>query len=529
MNSENPKKKHWFEKAIIYQIYPLSFKDSNNDGYGDLKGIIEKIDYIKELGANAIWLSPFYESPMKDFGYDVSAYKKVGEVFGAFEDIERLISEIHQRDMKVIIDLILNHTSEEHHWFKEARSSKDNSKRDFYVWRSGREEAGQKKPPNNWLSVFGGSAWDYDEATDEWYLHSYLSSQPDLNWRNPELKKEMFKVIDFWLTLGIDGFRGDAIDNIYEDSEFTDEESNPNFRVGLDDPYNALIHSKTTGLPETIKLITEISEYIKKFGDIFFITEAYLDVNGLANVYNNCPVSNHSPFNFNFVSMPWQAKKYKEFIDKYIEISGDFPKNYVFGNHDRNRVTSRLGEKRALALALLSMFLPGSTFVYYGDEIGMINIDIKDGEELDEWSKNVPGMNLNRDKERGVMQWDNSEFAGFSFVKPWIGMPKKQEEINVVIEKNNPKSILNFYKKIIALKKEKIFTEGEYQPLPIFEENVLFFKRVLGDKSALIIINMSDKEISIPEQNNGSLAISSYRDNPDPQSPLRPNEARVLM
>ncbi len=529
MNSENPPEKHWFDNAVMYQIYPLSFKDTNEDSYGDLKGIIEKIDYIKNLGADAVWLSPFYKSPMKDFGYDISAYKKVGEVFGKFEDIEKLISEIHKRDMKVIIDLVLNHTSEEHHWFEESRSSKNDPKRDFYMWQSGTEKNGEKKPPNNWLSYFGSSAWTYEEKTDQWYLHSYLPSQPDLNWKNPEVKKEMFKVIDFWLTHGIDGFRGDAIDNIYEDPEFSNEEDNPNYRVGLDDPYNSLIHSKTTSLPETIKLVNEISEHIKKFGDIFFITEAYLDIKGLANVYNNCPTSNHSPFNFNFISMSWEAKVYKEFIDQYIEISEGFPRNYVLGNHDRSRVISRLGKRKALALALLSMALPGSNFVYYGEEIGMIDIDIKKGEEQDEWSKRVTVVDFGRDKERGIMQWDSSEFAGFSQVKPWIGMPKEQERINVKNEKENPNSILNFYKKIIALKKEPVFAEGKYQPIPIFENTTLVFKRVLGDKFSLVVINMSNEEVFWMPSENGKVIISSYLDEPDPKSSLRPNEARVLM
>ncbi len=529
MNLEKPNKKYWFRNAIIYQIYPLSFKDSNGNSYGDLKGITEKIDYIKKLGATAIWISPFYKSPMKDFGYDISAYKEVDKIFGVFADIEKLISEIHKRDMRVIIDLVLNHTSEEHRWFKESRSSKENPKRDFYIWRTGSEENGQKNPPNNWLSIFGGSAWSYDEVTDQWYLHRYLSNQPDLNWRNPEVKKDIFNVIDFWLAKGVDGFRGDAMDNVYEDPKFANEKSNPDFRVNLDDPYNALIHSKTTNLPETEKLIIEIANHMKKFGDIFFITEAYLDINGLANVYKDCPVSNHSPFNFNFISMSWQAKDYKEFIDKYIEISKDFPRNYVLGNHDRNRVASRLGEKRALALGLLSMFLPGSAFIYYGDEIGMLNLNIKEGEELDGWSKNVPGLNINRDRERGVMQWDNSKFAGFSNIKPWIGKPREQKNINVETEKDNASSILNFYKKIIALKKEDIFTDGIYQPMPIFENVVFLFKRVLGDKSAMIAINMSDEKVPMPEQNSGNLLVSSYRDEPDPQSPLRPNEGRVIM
>jgi len=529
MNLENPPEKHWFDDTVMYQIYPLSFKDTNEDGYGDLNGIIEKIDYVKNLGVSAVWLSPFYKSPMKDFGYDISAYKKVGSIFGEFEDIEKLISEIHKRDMKVIIDLVLNHTSEEHHWFEESRSSKDDPKRDFYVWQSGTEKNGKKIPPNNWVSVFGGPAWTYDEKTDEWYLHTYLSSQPDLNWRNPEVKKEMLKVIDFWLTRGVDGFRGDAIDNIYEDPEFTDEESNPNYRVGLDDPYNTLIHSKTTSLPETIKLTTEISEHIKKYGDTFFITEAYLDINGLANVYRNCPASNHSPFNFNFVSMPWEATTYKEFIDKYIEISHELPRNYVLGNHDRRRVMSRLGKEKALSLALLSMTLPGASFIYYGEEIGMVDIDIKEGEELDEWGKRVTEIKLGRDAERGVMQWDDSEFAGFSNVKPWIGMPKKKEKINVAVEENDSKSVLNFYKKIINLKKDPVFAEGEYQPEAIFEDSVLIFERVLGNKKALVVINMSDKEISWIPPENGTMAISSYMDEPDLNSPLRSNEARVLM
>ncbi len=520
--------KKWFENGVFYQIYPLSFKDSNNDGYGDLPGIIQKIDYVKNLGANAIWLSPFFKSPMKDFGYDVSAYKKVDRLFGTFRDIEKLISEIHKREMKIIIDLVLNHTSDEHHWFKESRSSKDNPRRNFYVWQPGHEENGKKKPPNNWLSIFGGSAWTYDETTDEWYFHSFLPEQPDLNWKNSQVKEEMFKIIDFWLTAGVDGFRGDAIDNLYEDPEFIDEDSNPYYRAGIDNPYNTLVHSKTTSLPETIKLINEIAEHTRKFGEIFFITEAYLDINGLANVYQNCPAKNHSPFNFNLMSLPWGASAYKKFIDRYIEISKDLPKNYVLGNHDRSRTMTRLGKEKSMALALLSMTLPGSTFVYYGDEIGMLDIDIEKDKILDPFGKRISGIDLGRDAERGVMQWDDSEFAGFSNVSPWVGIPREKEKVNVAMEGNDSQSILNFYKKIISFKKDPVFLEGDYRSMSIWKDAALLFKRAFNGKEALVIVNMSDKEVAMPEEQGGTLVVSSYDDIPDLKSPLRSNEGRVI-
>lgn len=523
------KKQSWYDSAVIYQIYTLSYKDTNGDGYGDLNGIIEKLDYIKDLGVDAIWLTPFYKSPLKDFGYDVSNHNEVDPIFGYLFDFDRLISEAHSRNIKVLIDLVLNHTSSEHNWFLESKKSKDNPKRDWYIWREGKiDKDGREIPPNNWVSVFGGPSWTKDALTNEWYLHTFLSSQPDLNWRNPEVKNEIFKTMDFWLTRGVDGFRGDAVHHFFEDEEFGDEEENTYFRPGIDDPYNAVAHNKTNGLPETIESVLNISNHIQKYGDIVFISEAYLDIDGLLHVYKNCPVGNHMPFNFNFLSLPWEANSFKNFVDRYIFETGDFPKNYVLGNHDRHRIITRLGKEKSLSLTLLSFVLPGATFIYYGDEIGMEDIEVINNKELDPWGKQVPGMSLGRDGERGVMQWDNNEYAGFSSIKPWIGLPKNQNEINVNFELKDEDSVLNFYKSLISLSKKDLFKYGSYVEMPIQNENIFCFYRKHNDKKAYVYVNMSENERSFDFPLNGKINISSRINSGAEKGILAPNEAVVV-
>lgn len=523
------KKKSWYDSSTIYQIYTLSYKDSNGDGYGDINGIIEKLDYIKDLGIDAIWLTPFYKSPMKDFGYDVSNHTEVDPVFGYMFDFDRLISEASRRDIKIIIDLVLNHTSDQHEWFKESRKSKDSLKRDWYIWKEGKiDEDGNEIPPNNWVSVFGGPAWTKDSESNEWYLHTFLPSQPDLNWRNPGLKESMFGVMDFWLSKGVSGFRGDAVHHFFEDKDFGDENLNEYFRPGLDDPYNKVTHNKTNGLPETIELIHEICRYIKKYGDIVFISEAYLDIDGLIHVYKNCPINNHMPFNFNFLSLRWNAYDYKNFIDRYIKETNDYPKNYVLGNHDKHRVVSRMGIQKAKALAILSFALPGASFVYYGEEIGMIDLDVKEGSELDPWGKQVPGMGLNRDSERGVMQWDNSIYAGFSHSKTWILPPNNHKELNVEVLDVDNDSILNFYKKLIALKKEDIFKIGDYIEMPVQNENILCFKRKLNNKEIYVFANMGDGELNFNLEDGYKIILSTHINRDNSGYVLLPNEVKVI-
>lgn len=520
----------WYENATVYQIYILSFKDSNGDGYGDLSGIISKLDYLKELGVDAIWITPFYKSPLKDFGYDVQDHKEVDPLFGYIFDFDKLLSEAHNRDIKVLIDLVLNHTSNEHNWFIESKKSKESKKRDWYIWREGRIDGnGNEIPPNNWVSVFGGPAWTKDLVTGEWYLHTFLPSQPDLNWRNKEVREAMFDIIDYWLTRGVDGFRGDAVHHFYEDHDFGDEDENIFFRPGIDDPYNSITHSKTNGLPETIESVLEISNFIQKYGDILFVTEAYLDIEGLLHVYKNCRAKNHMPFNFNFLSLSWSASDYKKFVDRYVLETENMPKNYVLGNHDKHRIISRVGKEKALAMALLSFTLPGTSFIYYGEEIGMEDIVINPKNELDEWGKRIPGLHLGRDPERGVMQWDNSPNAGFSSIKPWIGSPQNTDLINVKTEDSNENSILKFYKNIINISKRDVFKIGQYVPMPIQNETIFSFKRVFNEKEAVVFVNMSDNEVIFDLNSDWNLLISSqYQDNFE-LNKLMPNEARIYI
>lgn len=491
----------WTKSGVIYQIYPRSFKDSNNDGIGDLQGIIDKLDYLNDgsensFGINAIWISPFYKSPMVDFGYDVSDYYNVDPIFGDLKTFDRLVTEAHFRDIKIILDYIPNHTSDQHPWFIESRSSKDNPKRDWYIWKEPKPEI---MPPNNWLSVFGGSVWQFDKKTNQYYMHSFLKEQPDLNWRNPEVVKEMFKVMRFWLDKGVDGFRTDAIYHLIKDDKFRDNPPNPNYKAGKDDPYLKLIDRYNQGHEDTLKIGREFSKILSEKKSRFMVSEAYLDVEGLKKFYKNIHNGSFAPLNFNLISLAWNAAEYKRFLDQFEEALGvgDIP-TYVLGNHDRSRVASRLGQKRARLAAMLTFTLRGMPFIYNGEEIGMEDGEIKPSQVKDPFEKNVPGIKLGRDPERTPMQWNNQKYAGFSNSKTWLPVAKNYKSINVESEQNDPKSILALYKKLIHFrKKSKALLYGKYSYINLRNSAIFSFGRHYGDEKILVIVNFTMDEQTV--------------------------------
>lgn len=533
-------KDHWSRHAVVYEIYPLSFKDSNGDGKGDIGGILEKIDYLNDgtdnsLGINALWICPVYSSPLYDFGYDISNFTDIDPVFGDMKTFERLVSELHRRDIKLIMDLVGNHTSSEHPWFAESRSSKENPKRNWYVWKDPKPDGG---PPNNWISVFGGSAWELDKHTGQYYLHSFLKEQPDLNWRNEEVQAAMANVFDFWVSKGVDGFRLDAMHYFLEDENYRDDLVNPDYVPGKDDPYKALLHSHSRGSPDRSHIIGSfISEVLEKNKDTFIISEAYVDLKDLERMYNLAPNGRYAPFNFNLMSLPWDAQAYKYFIDDYeAMLRPDWMPTYVIGNHDSSRVATRLGEERARLAAFMCLTLRGMMFIYNGDEIGMQNTAIDKNAIQDNFEKLVPGFGLGRDPERTPMQWNDSPHGGFTTGDPWLPVNPDYKIRNVEVESSGAHSMLSMYKLLIRLRASmSALCEGEYIPRQSTSKDVLSYIRKYKDQQILIMANFSDKPVAEPLHNlNAELIASSYMDSNkgtifnDSYITLRPHEGLIL-
>ena len=363
----------WWQNGVIYQIYPRSFQDSNGDGIGDLPGIIRRLDYLVTIGIDAIWISPIFPSPMADFGYDVADYCDVATIFGNLGDFDRLVAEAHRRGLRLILDFVPNHTSNQHPWFIESRGSRDNPKRDWYIWRDG---SGQGGLPNNWLSHFGGPAWAWDEATKQYYYHSFLPEQPDLNWRNPAVKQAMYAVLRFWLDRGVDGFRVDVLWLLIKDDRFLDNPVNPGYVPG-ESSHNRLLPLYTANRPEVHAIIAEMRSVIDAYADRVLIGEIYLPIDLLVTYYGHNLGGAHLPFNFQLLQTAWNAASIARIVEEYEAAlpSGAWP-NWVLGNHDKPRIASRIGEAQARVAAMLLLTLRGTPTIYYGEEIGMKDIPI---------------------------------------------------------------------------------------------------------------------------------------------------------
>jgi alpha-glucosidase len=488
----------WWQSGIIYQIYPRSYQDSNNDGVGDIKGVIQRIDHLQWLGVQAVWLSPFYPSPMADFGYDISDYKAIDPMFGTLDDFDILVQELKKRKMKIILDLVPNHTSDKHAWFLESRSSKDNPKRDWYIWHDGNSDG---NPPNNWLSVFGGSAWEWDEHTSQYYYHAFLKEQPDLNWRNPEVQEAMFDVMRFWLDKGVDGFRVDVMWHMIKDEKLRDNPENPDYEQHMA-TYEQLLPIFSTDQPEVHDIVHKMRAVLDEYEERMMIGEIYLPIHKLVTYYGVDKKGAHLPFNFLLLSLPWDAAKIAVAIDEYEGALPDFGwPNWVLGNHDQPRITSRIGLQQARVAAMLLLTLRGTPTIYYGDEIGMTDVPIPPDEVQDPQGLNMPGKNLSRDPQRTPMQWDESTNAGFSTAQPWLRIDKKYKRVNVAAEKKDPYSMLNFYKRLIQLRqKEPALHIGDYLTL-YSDKHILAYKREYEKTSFIIILNLSHRPVYfIPEK-----------------------------
>jgi alpha-glucosidase len=523
---------HWWQSAVLYQIYPRSFQDANGDGVGDLKGIIERLPYLTELGVDALWLSPIFVSPMADFGYDIADYTGIDPLFGTMDDFDALVAAAHARELKVLLDFVPNHTSDQHPWFTESRSSRSNPKRDWYIWRDPALDGG---PPNNWQSEFGGSAWAYDDVSGQYCYHAFLAAQPDLNWRNPQVRAAMHEVLRFWLRRGVDGFRVDVIWHLMKDEHFQDNPPNPQYRAG-DPPHWRFAPLYSADRPEVHDVIRELRGVIDEFPERVLIGEIYLPIEKLVAYYGRDLSGAHLPFNFSLLETPWHARRIGELIERYEAAlpPGGWP-NWVLGNHDRPRVATRVGAGQARAAAVLLLTLRGTPTLYYGDEIGMQQVPIRPDQVRDPFEKNVPGQGLGRDGCRTPMQWDASTFSGFSQVVPWLPLAADHALINVAAERGDPSSLLNLYRRLIDLRRcRPALTHGSYRAIPSDGDSLAYRREAAGDR-VLVALNFGANPavIGLPADVSGQVVLisSSQRRDGEPVGTsltLQGNEAVVI-
>jgi alpha-glucosidase len=530
-----PDRHAWWQRGVVYQVYPRSFQDSNGDGVGDLPGILSRLDHLAWLGVDAVWISPIFPSPMADFGYDVSDYTGIDPVFGSLADFDRLVAAARERGLRVILDFVPNHSSDQHPWFIESRSTRTNPKRDWYIWRDPAPDGG---PPNNWLSEFGGPAWTFDAATGQYWYHAYLPQQPDLNWRNPELRAAMLDTLRFWLDRGVDGFRVDAIHHLFEDAAFRDNPPDPDWRPGLS-PARRVIRAYTMDQPEVHDAIAAMRRVSDEYpGDRVLIGEAYLPIDRLMLYYGADLMGFQLPFNFHLLSTPWTARDIGALVERYEAAlpPGAWP-NWVLGNHDRSRVASRLGPAQARVAAMLLLTLRGTPTIYGGDEIGMEDVPIPPERVQDPWERNVPGLGLGRDPVRTPMQWDGGPNAGFApaGAEPWLPLAADRRDRNVAAQEADPRSMLSLHRALLALRRaEPALSVGAYAPVAGAAEDVLAFERrdVETGRRVLVALNLGGRERKLPDGAASAglrVLLSTHLDRDGTaDGRLRPDEGVVL-
>lgn len=494
----------WWQRGVVYQVYPRSFQDSNGDGVGDLRGIAARLDHLVELGADALWLSPIQPSPMTDFGYDVADYCGVDPIFGNLADFDALVAAAHDRGLRVILDFVPNHSSDRHPWFLDSRSSRNSEKRDWYIWRDPAPDGG---PPTNWISHFGGSAWEWDEATGQYYLHSFLKEQPDLNWRNPSVRAAMLDVLRFWLDRGVDGFRVDVIWLLIKDDQFRDNPPNPGWAPGQSE-HDRLLDLYTADQPEVHEIIAEMRRVLEGYEQRLLIGEIYLPVERLVAYYGHENSGAHLPFNFLLIRAPWNATEVARIIQDYeAALPPDAWPNWVLGNHDQSRIATRVGPAQARVAAMLLLTLRGTPTVYYGDEIGMTDVPIPPHLVQDPAEKNQPGIGVGRDPERTPMLWDASPNGGFTTAAPWL--PTGPAEVNVAAQAGQPASMLALYRQLIALRRNNPALVAGAIGEVTARGNLLSFTRSHGGQRLRVLLNMSHEPCAVPVPEGARVLLST--------------------
>jgi alpha-glucosidase len=498
----------WWQRAVIYEIAAISFQDSNGDGKGDLPGLIGRIDYLEWLGIDAVWLTPIYRSPMLDLGYDIEDFRAIDPLFGTMDDFDRLLAELHRRDIALILDFVPNHTSDRHAWFNESRSSRSNPKSGWYIWADPAPNGG---PPNNWVSRFGGSAWEWDERREQYYYHSFLVQQPDLNWRSAEVRAALFDVMRFWLEKGVDGFRVDASAVLIKDELLRDNPKNPHATAKTPPPQQ-FTPVFTDDRPEAMECLECMRAVIDEFEDRVLAGEVQGTTSRIGHFYSNDKPRFHLPLNFALHDSAWDAASLQATIDAYLNaIPEDGWPDWIVGGHDKKRIVSNIGQDQARILAMLVTTLKGTPFLFAGDEIGMDRVDIPPDRVQDPFEKLVAGYGLNRDPERSPMRWDGTPFGGFSSVAPWLPMGNPAER-NVEKQKADERSLLWLYRRLIALRHEMpVLTEGEYEPLPS-RDDVIAFRRSGNGKAVMILLNIAHEPRRWAWQGKGTLLLSTHLD-----------------
>jgi alpha-glucosidase len=523
----------WWQKGIVYEIYVRSFADADGDGVGDLEGIRSRLDYLAWLGVDALWITPFFPSPMVDGGYDVADYTGVEPLFGTLETFDRLVADAHARSLRVICDFVPNHTSDRHPWFIASRRSRDDPRRDWYLWRDPGPDGG---PPTNWLSEFGGPAWTLDEATGQYYYHAFASAQPDLNWRNPAVREAMYDAMRFWLERGVDGFRVDVMWHLLKDEAFRDNPANPDYRDGEGSPYRRLIPAYSADQPEVHELVAAMRAVLEEYDDRVMIGEIYLPVDRLVDYYGRDGDGAHLPFNFHLITTPWDAREIEVVIDRYEgALPEDAWPNWVLGNHDQPRVASRIGDAQARVAAVLLLTLRGTPTLYYGEELGLRNVSIPPQRITDVRERQQPGRGLGRDPERTPMPWQPAPGGGFSRGEPWLPLGEENLARSVATQRDDRGSILALHRRLIELRRrEAALSVGSYRPIPA-EGDVLAYRRAVRGRELVVALNLgpTPQRLVLPDalgelrvllSATGQADDAWYRD----QLPLAPNEAVIL-
>ncbi len=492
----------WWKEGVIYQIYPRSFMDSNDDGIGDIPGIIEKLDYLQDLGIDGIWLSPIYTSPMYDFGYDVSDYRSIDPVFGSDADFDRLVREAHRRKIRIIMDMVVNHTSHEHPWFQESRSSRNNPKRDWYLWHNGING----KPPNNWLGAFGGRAWEWDAGSRSFYYHAFLPQQPDLNWMNQELRRAVYNEFRYWMERGVDGFRLDVVNFYVKDQKLR---NNP-FGIGMSPrPYDLQKHIYDRNRPELFDILRELRREVDAYPERMLVGEAYAPPPGDAEFAAACTGNGNDmlymAFDFSLIyAGKWEASRYLELLQRWYGLQPE--KGWpclVMSNHDQSRVASRIGSARNMegrlpVAAALLLLARGTPFMYYGEEIGMTDGRIPKGMIQDPVGLKYWPLHKGRDPFRTPMQWKPTPGAGFTKGTPWLPINSDYRVRNVAAQRDSRTSLLSVYRELIDLRRRhESLRRGEFLPFLEGQQNVLGFYRTTPAETCAVLLNFSPLSRSV--------------------------------
>jgi alpha-glucosidase len=527
----------WWQTGVIYQIYPRSFQDSGGDGVGDLRGITARLDYLAALGVEAIWISPFYPSPMADFGYDVADYTGVDPLFGNLADFDALLAAAHAKGLRVILDFVPNHSSDQHPWFLESRSSRTNPKRDWYLWHDPvpypwlQPGQDQRPPsaqePNNWMSHFGGPAWTWDETTEQFYLHSFLKEQPDLNWRNPEVRAAIYAAMRFWLDRGVDGFRMDVLWLLIKDAQFRSNPPNDAFEDTQHD-HKRVIPVYNADQPETLQIVAQMRALLDEYGPTLgaagpsnrvLIGEIYLPLVDLVRYYGVPQLEGANlPFNFHLIQTQWNAAAIAQIVQNYEALlpASAWP-NYVLGNHDQSRLATRVGPRQARAAAMMLLTLRGTPTLYYGDELGMTDVPIAPDQVQDPAEKNEPGKGRGRDPERSPMLWVDAPNAGFTTpdATPWLPLLADWKTLNAATQSRDPRSMLTLYRRLLALRRQHDTLHAGAITEVAAEGSVLRFRRVAlpdGESTDVQVLLNLGTEVATVQCAPGTIVLTTLLD-----------------